>query len=69
MDYKKVLKMMQAIDWQYQGEPVTLDDLESTAQYVEYQAMLNKKTVSCGGFMYIYSERTLYFVGAKANEA
>jgi len=68
MDYNKILKMMQAVEWHYIGEPVTLEAIKEVASRVRDMAMKEKRNVSCGGFMYIYDEKVLLFVGEKEYE-
>jgi len=68
MNYEKVLKMMQVVEWHYIGKPVTLEDIKEVADRVRNKALKEKKNVSCGGFMYLYSEKVLLFVGEKAYE-
>lgn len=68
MNYEKVLKMMQVVEWHYIGKPVTLEDIKEVADRVRSKALKEKKNVSCGGFMYLYNEKVLLFVGEKAYE-
>jgi len=69
MNYEKILKMMQAVDWQYRCKPVTLEEIKDTAIMVEREGVSTKSNISCGGFLYLYNERKLYFIGDQGDRA
>jgi len=63
LNFAKILKMMQAVDWLYLGEPVTLEAIKNTADLVVHKAHASKETVRTGGFMCVYPSMELFFIG------
>ena len=65
--FADILKMMQAVDWEYRGEPVTLEKIKETAEFCLYQAIRyeNQAAFSTGGFLVEFNNDllSLKFVG------
>lgn len=65
--FADILKMMQVVDWEYRGEPVTLEKIKETAEFCMFQAIRyeNQGAFSTGGFLAEFNDDSLSlkFVG------